>query len=211
MKKMWIVAAVLTLGAATTPSYAETLTYTFSGSAAAGTAASGSDLMGGTYLIGADQFYQTNKTFGANYSTYTPPVAGFEATSLSITFSGLTAGTTIVDNPNDQIETGFGRSGTNPFGGEWNLAVSGDTITFTADPGQYLRDINPTNDDGYSWGVLFSKSIATDSNFAFTATWTGNVSAVPEPSTWAMMILGFCGLGFMAYRRNQNGSALKVA
>ncbi len=28
-------------------------------------------------------------------------------------------------------------------------------------------------------------------------------SAVPEPSTWAMMILGFAGLGFMAYRRKQ--------
>jgi hypothetical protein len=27
------------------------------------------------------------------------------------------------------------------------------------------------------------------------------VTAIPEPSTWAMMILGFCGLGFMAYRR----------
>jgi hypothetical protein len=27
------------------------------------------------------------------------------------------------------------------------------------------------------------------------------VSAVPEPSTWAMMILGFCGVGFMTYRR----------
>jgi hypothetical protein len=26
-------------------------------------------------------------------------------------------------------------------------------------------------------------------------------AAVPEPSTWAMMILGFAGLGFMAYRR----------
>ena len=25
--------------------------------------------------------------------------------------------------------------------------------------------------------------------------------AVPEPSTWAMMLLGFAGLGFMAYRR----------
>jgi Laminin B (Domain IV)/PEP-CTERM motif len=37
------------------------------------------------------------------------------------------------------------------------------------------------------------------------------VSGVPEPSTWAMMILGFCGLGFMAYRRKQNGSALSVA
>ena len=29
-------------------------------------------------------------------------------------------------------------------------------------------------------------------------TWT---PAVPEPSTWAMMILGFAGLSFMAYRR----------
>jgi hypothetical protein len=28
-----------------------------------------------------------------------------------------------------------------------------------------------------------------------------SVSAVPEPSTWAMMILGFVGIGFMAYRR----------
>ena len=25
--------------------------------------------------------------------------------------------------------------------------------------------------------------------------------AVPEPSTWAMLLLGFAGLGFMAYRR----------
>jgi hypothetical protein len=26
-------------------------------------------------------------------------------------------------------------------------------------------------------------------------------AAVPEPSTWAMMILGFAGVGYMAYRR----------
>ena len=26
-------------------------------------------------------------------------------------------------------------------------------------------------------------------------------AAVPEPSTWAMMLLGFMGIGFMAYRR----------
>ena len=29
-------------------------------------------------------------------------------------------------------------------------------------------------------------------------------SDVPEPSTWAMMILGFAGVGFMAYRRSRN-------
>jgi outer membrane lipase/esterase len=33
----------------------------------------------------------------------------------------------------------------------------------------------------------------------------------PEPSTWAMMILGFMGVGFMAYRRRSNGPALHVA
>jgi hypothetical protein len=33
------------------------------------------------------------------------------------------------------------------------------------------------------------------------------VGAVPEPSTWATMILGFVGVGFMAYRRKQNGPA----
>ena len=27
------------------------------------------------------------------------------------------------------------------------------------------------------------------------------ITAVPEPSTWAMLILGFAGIGFMAYRR----------
>jgi hypothetical protein len=34
--------------------------------------------------------------------------------------------------------------------------------------------------------------------------------AVPEPSTWAMMILGFAGIGFMAYRRNSK-PALRAA
>jgi hypothetical protein len=30
-----------------------------------------------------------------------------------------------------------------------------------------------------------------------------NTPAVPEPSTWALMLLGFGGLGFAAYRRNR--------
>jgi hypothetical protein len=38
---------------------------------------------------------------------------------------------------------------------------------------------------------------------ACAGTWsiTSSVSAVPEPSTWAMLLLGFAGIGFMAYRR----------
>lgn len=38
----------------------------------------------------------------------------------------------------------------------------------------------------------------------------GAVAAVPEPSTWAMMIVGFLGLGFMAYRR-RNQTAFSAA
>jgi len=37
------------------------------------------------------------------------------------------------------------------------------------------------------------------------------VSAVPEPSTWAMLLLGFAGIGLVAYRRKQNGPQLRVA
>jgi hypothetical protein len=35
-------------------------------------------------------------------------------------------------------------------------------------------------------------------------------ATVPEASTWAMMILGFFGLGFMGYRR-KNGAAVRLA
>jgi hypothetical protein len=35
-------------------------------------------------------------------------------------------------------------------------------------------------------------------------------SPVPEASTWAMLILGFFGVGFMAYRR-KSGSVLRIA
>jgi hypothetical protein len=34
---------------------------------------------------------------------------------------------------------------------------------------------------------------------------------VPEPSTWAMMILGFAGVGFMAYRRSRKDNELALA
>jgi PEP-CTERM motif len=33
----------------------------------------------------------------------------------------------------------------------------------------------------------------------------GSSSSVPEPATWAMMMLGFAGLGYAAFRRNAKG------
>jgi hypothetical protein len=37
-----------------------------------------------------------------------------------------------------------------------------------------------------------------------------SVKGVPEPSTWAMMVIGFAGLGYAAFRRNSKGRALAV-
>jgi hypothetical protein len=55
-------------------------------------------------------------------------------------------------------------------------------------------------------GLYQVESTNTNGAADFTLT-----AAVPEPSTWAMMILGFCGVGFMAYRRKQNRPALRLA
>jgi PEP-CTERM motif len=41
---------------------------------------------------------------------------------------------------------------------------------------------------------------------------TGPMSGVPEPSTWAMLLLGFAGLGFAGYRKTRNArTALSAA
>jgi hypothetical protein len=38
-----------------------------------------------------------------------------------------------------------------------------------------------------------------------------SVAPVPEPTTWAMMIIGFAGVGFLAYRRRSQGPAIRLA
>jgi hypothetical protein len=40
---------------------------------------------------------------------------------------------------------------------------------------------------------------------------TSRGSAVPEPATWSMMILGFFGVGFLAYRRKGARPQLRLA
>jgi hypothetical protein len=45
---------------------------------------------------------------------------------------------------------------------------------------------------------------STGNSFEFT------LANVPEPSTWAMMVIGFAGLGYAAFRRNKKGRALAI-
>jgi hypothetical protein len=46
--------------------------------------------------------------------------------------------------------------------------------------------------------VGFGNAVAVDN---IGTTLDGFTAAVPEPSTWAMIVLSFAGIGFMAYRR----------
>jgi hypothetical protein len=50
-------------------------------------------------------------------------------------------------------------------------------------------------------GPLATEVHSLEGSQSFVGTDPSLTTGVPETSTWAMMILGFCGLGFMAYRR----------
>ena len=74
------------------------------------------------------------------------------------------------------------------------------TVLFTNESGFLsFSDSGPSNQQGN----LLDSITVSDA--------TPNVDgSVPEPSTWAMMILGFFGVGFMAYRRNRQAADLRV-
>jgi hypothetical protein len=76
--------------------------------------------------------------------------------------------------------------------------ITGSPTSFTADG----TDATFFNLSSLAPGL----NIVTDTGAGVVFT-----AAVPEPSTWAMMILGFCGVGFMAYRRKPSGPALRLA
>jgi PEP-CTERM motif len=82
----------------------------------------------------------------------------------------------------------FGTLG--PFSGAAFSGTAIDTLTPTVNP----------------FSLTIGVAVTRDS--AGTSTGDFNVSAVPEPSTWAMMVLGFAGIGFMAFRKRKNGSAV---
>jgi hypothetical protein len=48
-------------------------------------------------------------------------------------------------------------------------------------------------------GESFQTLVTSDSDVSIRG--VSFAPDVPEPSTWAMMLLGFAGVGFMAYRR----------
>ena len=104
--------------------------------------------------------------------------------------------------------------GTIVFGGDDDvfLALNG-SIVAQVDGVHSTTDINPAFPvaAGVYWLILFyADRDQVDANLQFQLTNATISSGVPEPSTWAMMILGFAGVGFLAYRR-RSGPTFRIA
>jgi len=96
--------------------------------------------------------------------------------------------------------SGFQIVGLNAFNG---LGGGGQTgpidVTFnTSTAGSFSETIDLLG-TGYYAGAAYSP-YTVDAALTIEGTVTGGAGAVPEPSTWAMMGLGFLGLGLIGWR-----------
>ncbi len=121
------------------------------------------------------------------------------ATALSLAFNGLPAftlagaqsGEAAIQYNNGVFAGLFYISDFTYLGNPYELQIQGGSL-----------DIVPIVDGVPTFQNLVSGSVSgpLTNEQSFTPPST-TVGAVPEPSTWAMMILGFAGVGLMAYRR----------
>ena len=103
-------------------------------------------------------------------------------------------------SPDPQIFTATLDGNINFFGGNLDIDFSNTPVTFTFNGGTFSLLLNDISLDT----SFFDSSDKANLTGVVTVT-----AAVPEPATWAMMILGFFGVGFMAYRRKAEG-ALRI-
>jgi hypothetical protein len=138
-------------------------------------------------------------------------------TPYSLSLTPTTASTTItfegfqVHGSEDAEHIDFFLNGTstNLLGGSWNYTQAGTSSasgTFydgTAVPGLYFDEGVAGDDDAYSQTITVTPGASYTLDFlyanvnesanAFIVTAT-NIAAVPEPATWALMLIGLPGL-----------------
>jgi hypothetical protein len=86
----------------------------------------------------------------------------------------------------------------------FNTTLAADTLFNFSGPGVdrfEVLGIDPSLGLDPNNPVAFITALTFEGAGNFTGTMTPVVAAIPEPSTWAMLILGFAGIGFMAHRR----------
>jgi PEP-CTERM motif len=136
------------------------------------------------------------------------------------TISGLPSLFSVDPTPTSINNSPFGNF---TYGIEFNSGTNNPTSTLTfqlTDPGNTLSPSDfslstvPANNGTHTFipayfsaDILYTPPVGEPLDPSVGAT---VAPGVPEPSTWAMMILGFASVGYIAYRR-RNNRALRVA
>ncbi len=80
--------------------------------------------------------------------------------------------------------------------------LGGDILSFNAYAWAFSANVA---DSSINWTNRVSTDLTTPGQSGFSI-----VAAVPEPSTWAMMLLGFAGVGFAAYRQSKKSDTVSA-
>jgi len=159
---------------------------------------------GGAGLIDTSQGYNAwygntpPSGFGGNQFAF---LQGGNTSVLSQTFTSAAAGVTTVS----WLE------GARPYFGSYNGDQTYNVYLNNVEIGQYSTVSGQNFELETAKGGLVAGSntlsFVGQVNADETAFFDNvSVAAVPEASTWAMMILGFLGVGFVAYRQKNNQS-----
>ncbi len=195
--------ALLATGLAVAAPAQATTIITFDGySTSAGSPNSGVDAQGNPWLW--------NHT-GSGFSAWGAPGL-YQGTSVFNTTTGYIAedfAVSFVDFAGAKIDTSPspGPTGVNDHtrfssyvGGVWYAWIptydGNKNVTFNAP--SLAADLH--NGDLYFVNVVFQEKNLSGANVGFTAAFS---AAVPEISTWAMLVAGFAGLGFVGLGRNK--------
>jgi hypothetical protein len=90
-------------------------------------------------------------------------------------------------------------------GVQQTFATTGGQTSGTVNQLIYATNPGPLSEFGISLDGGSVPSSATFSNISLV---DQQVQGVPEPSTWAMMVAGFAGLGILSYRRTRRNGGL---
>ena len=107
-------------------------------------------------------------------------------------------------------------TGVNDAGQVVGYSLTPDAVYATLWSGESVINLGVlAGNDSEALGINDAGQVVGYIGTGLAAQWSPSdpsaASAVPEPSTWAMMLLGFAGLGFAGYRRAKAGRATLVA
>jgi hypothetical protein len=190
-----------------------------------GVATTGPSFIGsyGTFHItdatGLDVGTPTSPNFGSNILVATGAQTASHTITIYVTETGITGGLPTTFNVGltanflsagwTATETVYENNNNSKFGTTTSLFSSPFTATNTAESTNGTDKV--TTDTPYSITEVYTITTAVSSTAAKAQlTESTFTTVIPEPSTWAMMVLGFIGLGYAAFRRNSKARATAI-